>query len=206
VAKIAAMAGIGERIWKVYKMARWLMLLAIIGVALIALRRPAPATAPPAPAQIKENADSLEQKLQQLEQQHQSGEPNAEVRLSDEEVNSFIAQNTATAPAPAPDAEPIPEVKPAVAFVGDEVIAQAVVRRYGQDIYVTVRGRLGARNGYLTFSPTGFKIGELSIPVSLVDAQLQQKLSDPENHAKLKLPDFISDLRIENGELVVVEK
>jgi len=202
------MAGLAERIWKLYKVVRWLMLLAIVGVALIALRRPLPATPPPAPAQIKENADSLEQKLQQLEQQHQSGEPNAEVRLSDEEVNSFIAQNAQTAPAPAPDAEPImPEVKPAtVAFVGDEVIAQAVVRRYGQDIYVTVRGRLGARNGYLTFSPTGFKIGELSIPVSLVDAQLQQKLSEPENRAKLKLPDFISDLRIENGELVVGEK
>jgi hypothetical protein len=96
--------------------------------------------------------------------------------------------------------------KTQVAFEGDEVIAQAAVQRYGRDIYVTVRGRLGVDHGYLEFTPTGFKIGDLSVPVSMVNEPLQKKLAEPENREKLKLPDFISDIRVESGELKIVPK
>jgi hypothetical protein len=45
------------------------------------------------------------------------------------------------------------------------------------------------------------------VPVSLVQETLEKKLSsDPATREKLKLPDYIADLRIENGELVVVSK
>jgi len=101
----------------------------------------------------------------------------------------------------APDAKDVQ-----VAFIGDEVIAQAKTRRYGRDIYVTVRGRLGADHGYLKFIPTGFKIGNLTVPVSLVEGPLNKKLAEPETHEKLRLPPFVADLRIENGELVIVQK
>ena len=67
-------------------------------------------------------------------------------------------------------------------------------------------GKLGAKDGYVTFDPTEFKIGSLSVPVSLVNERLQQKLAEPENHDKLKLPAFISDLRVENGQLKIKEK
>jgi hypothetical protein len=93
-----------------------------------------------------------------------------------------------------------------LAFEGDEVIAQAVVQRYGQDIYVTVRGKLGVQNGYVAFTPTGFKIGSLAVPVSMVGERLQAKLAEPDNREKMKLPDFISDLRVENGQLKIVQK
>jgi hypothetical protein len=86
------------------------------------------------------------------------------------------------------------------------VIAQAVTERYGQDVYVTVRGRLGAESGYLRFYPTEFKIGDLRVPVSLVDPTLQKKLNEPETREKLKLPEFISDLRIQNGQLLIIPK
>jgi len=46
----------------------------------------------------------------------------------------------------------------------------------------------------------------MHVPVSLVNARLQSKLQDPENHEKLKLPDFVSDIRVEHGQLIVVEK
>lgn len=109
------------------------------------------------------------------------------------------------------DAAAIEQVRAAIkqtqlAFEGDEVIAQAVVQRYGQDIYVTVRGKLGVQNGYVAFTPTGFKIGSLSVPVSMVGERLQAKLAEPDNREKMKLPDFISDLRVENGQLKIVQK
>jgi hypothetical protein len=96
--------------------------------------------------------------------------------------------------------------KTQIAFEGDEVIAQAAVQRYGRDIYVTVRGKLGVKAGYLEFTPTGFKIGDLAVPVSMVNEPLQKRLAEPENRDKLKLPDFISDIHVENGELKIVPR
>jgi hypothetical protein len=109
------------------------------------------------------------------------------------------------------DAAAIAQVRAAIrqsqlAFEGNEVVAQAVVQRYGQDIVVTVRGTLGVRGGYLEFNPTGFKIGSLAVPVSMVEERLKAKLAEPENREKFKLPDFISDLRVENGQLKIVQK
>jgi hypothetical protein len=109
------------------------------------------------------------------------------------------------------DAAAIAQVRAAIrqsqlAFEGNEVVAQAVVQRYGQEIVVTVRGTLGVKGGYLQFNPTGFKIGSLAVPVSMVEERLNAKLAEPENREKFKLPDFISDLRIENGQLKIVQK
>ena len=47
-------------------------------------------------------------------------------------------------------------------------------------------------------------MGEMSIPVSLVNSSLQKKLA--EQRDQLKLPDGIAGLRVENGELVIMQK
>ena len=52
--------------------------------------------------------------------------------------------------------------------------------------------------------PTEFKVGDLNIPVSLVNGPLQQKLS--EQRDRLKLPDNIGGLQVENGQLVLTQK
>jgi hypothetical protein len=74
----------------------------------------------------------------------------------------------------------------------------------GKKVYVTLAGHLGAKDGYATFQPTEFKVGDLSIPVSLVNDALQKKLL--EQRDRLKLPEFVSDVRVENGELIVKQK
>ena len=63
---------------------------------------------------------------------------------------------------------------------------------------------MGAKDGYATFDPTEFKVGDLSVPVSLVNDQLQKRLQ--EQRDRLKLRDFVGDLRVEKGELVIREK
>ena len=93
-----------------------------------------------------------------------------------------------------------------VGFLRDEVTGQFATQVYGKDVYITISGKLGSKDGYVTFDPTGFKFGDLEIPVSWVNDALQKKLADPENHEKLKLPEFVSQLRVENGELVITEK
>jgi uncharacterized protein YpmS len=102
--------------------------------------------------------------------------------------------------------EQVPVQNTQVVFEGDQVKCQFTAQVYGKDIPVTLAGHLGARDGYATFTPTSFTIGSMPVPISMVEAQLQRKLSEPENREKMKLPDFISDLRIQDGQLVIVEK
>jgi hypothetical protein len=90
-----------------------------------------------------------------------------------------------------------------VEFVGNEVVGHFVADVYGKDVYLTVSGHLGSHGGYATFEPTGLKIGDLAVPASLVNAELQKKLSEPETREKLKLPAFVSSLQVVNGELVI---
>jgi hypothetical protein len=56
----------------------------------------------------------------------------------------------------------------------------------------------------VTFDPTEFKVGDLSIPVSLVNSALQKKLA--EQREQLRLPEGVASLRVENGELVITQK
>ena len=89
-------------------------------------------------------------------------------------------------------------------FDGDVVKGQFLTQVAGKDVWVTVAGHLGSKDGYATFEPTQFKVGEMSVPVALVNEALQKKLA--EQRDQLKLPDYIGDLKVENGELVMKEK
>ena len=91
----------------------------------------------------------------------------------------------------------------------------AVLRWDGKEIELPiVRGsegecaidisKLRAKTGYVTFDPTEFKIGDLSIPVSLLNSALQKKLA--EQREQLKLPPGIASLRVANSELVITQK
>ena len=96
--------------------------------------------------------------------------------------------------------------EPLITFEGDEVKGRFLTNVHGKDVYITISGHLGSKDGYVTFDPTGFQVGDLPVPVSLVNPALQQKLADPANRDKLKLPEFISDMHVENGQLVVDQK
>jgi len=91
-----------------------------------------------------------------------------------------------------------------VNFEGDVARGQFVTQIAGKDVYVTLAGHLGSQDGYVTFDPTEFKVGDLSIPVSLINPELQKKLS--EQRDRMKLPDGVKGLHVENGELVATQK
>ena len=208
---------------RVYKILRWPILVILCFVIALFLKPPDRlAPGKQSPAAIAKNANGFQNKLGELQEAHQRGDSGAEVRLTSEEVAASLvvanpqpqAQITQTAALPnnnpATSAEVTPEqvpVKdPQVVFEGDEVKGQFVANVYGKDVFVTLSGHLGAQNGYATFQPTSFKIGSMPVPISMVQAQLDKKLSEPETHEKLKLPEFVSDLKIENGQLVITEK
>ena len=122
-------------------------------------------------------------------------------------ANSPAAGPSTTAPssADAPFAPGQPDVKDyQLNFDGDVARGQFLVNIGGRDVYVTLAGHLKSKDGYATFDATEFKVGELDIPVALVNEALQKKLE--EQRDRLKLPNDVSDIKVENGELVMTQK
>ena len=91
-----------------------------------------------------------------------------------------------------------------VNFEGDEVKGQFLTQVAGKDVWVTLKGHLGSRDGYATFDPTEFKVGDLNVPVSLVNDALQKRLM--EQRDRLKLPENVGGIKVENGEVVLTQR
>jgi hypothetical protein len=211
------------------------LLASVIAIVLV-LKKPAPVGPPQTPAAIAANAQSFGQKMEQLEQSPQqaamnnsettyqaspapprqavsasSSQSKPEVRINSAEISAALAQATGAAAGIGeltPDSSiggSAPAIKDQqVSFEGDVVHGQFLTEIAGKDVWVTVSGHLASKDGFATFEPTEFKVGDLNVPVSLVNPSLQKKLA--EQRDRLKLPDFVGDVKVENGELVVQKK
>jgi len=197
---------------------------------VLVLKRPAPLAPVAAPAAAAANAQSFQEKVNQLAQPKVAGEGESEVRMNSGELSAALAQAAgllpAATPAPAnnssnspassslssPAASPamefpgaVPNIKDyQVSMDGDIVRGQFLTQIAGKDVYLTLAGHLGSKDGYATFDATEVKVGDLSVPAPLVNEVLQKKLA--EQRDQLKLPNNVKDIKVENGELVFVEK
>jgi hypothetical protein len=223
--------------WKLDRIISVATLVTSVAALFLVLKKPAPVAPAQSPTAAAANVQSLENKLEQLEQPKNPGDAPAQVRFSSDEITAALAQAAAALPAtipafaamasgtnPAsagqnstglptsvpssPDAaigEGEPEVKDyKVNFDGDVARGQFVTKIGGKDVYVTLAGHLGSKDGYATFEPTEFKVGDLNVPVSLVSGALQKKLA--EQRDRLKLPNDVGDIKVENGQLVATQK
>ena len=200
--------------------------ISILTLVLV-LRRPAPLAPAAAPAAAAANAQSFQEKVNRLAQSKAPSEGESEVRMNSGELSAALAQAagllpaTSSAPASTSTSSPSPNSAPAsgamefpgavpnikdyqVSMDGDIVRGQFLTQIAGKDVYLTLAGHLGSKDGYATFDATEVKVGDLSVPASLVNEVLQKKLA--EQRDQLKLPNNVKDIRVENGELVFVEK
>jgi hypothetical protein len=212
---------------KKLKIDRIISIATLVSSALalfLVLKKPQPVAQPQAPAVAAANAQSFQTKVQKFDLPKQAGQSPSEVRLNSDEVSAALMQAASTIPVSSmqaatgtglpstvpssPDAAIAsgePEVKDyQVNFDGDVARGQFVTKIAGKDVYVTLAGHLGSKDGYATFDPTEFKVGDLSVPVSLVNDALQKKLG--EQRDRLKLPDNVGDMKVENGQLVMTQK
>jgi len=199
-------------------------LLASLVAIVLLLKKPAPVAQPQAPAAIAEHAQSFDQKMAEFSQATQpsgtilfssnpdaaSPAPKAEVHINSDEISAVLAQSLGNAGASglSPDTNVgsgAPTIKDQqVSFDGDLVHGQFLTEIAGKDVWVTISGHIGEKDGYATFNPTEFKVGDLSVPVSLVNPALQRKLE--EQRDRLKLPDNVGSMKVENGELVMQQE
>jgi|SRR5271165_1188662 len=211
-------------------------LVASLVAIVLVLKRPAPVAQRQAPAAIAEHARSFDQKMAQFEQSTQphdaqseqqpsdDAEPapppssptvaqspkgKAEVHINSDEISAVLSQALgAGASGLTPDSNvssAAPTIKDQqVSFDGDLVHGQFLTEIAGKDVWITISGHIGEKDGYATFDPTEFKVGDLNVPVSLVNPALQKKLAGERD--RLKLPDNIGAMKVENGELVMQQK
>jgi pyruvate/2-oxoglutarate dehydrogenase complex dihydrolipoamide acyltransferase (E2) component len=207
----------------VFRIVRWTVYACVL-IVLILLLHKAP---PPAVSATPEAAARVEQKFQDVQQSVSQGQP-ATLRMNETELNSYLASHldlaerkassgaATAAPEDAPTATPNAEQPSAddveqmrsnvrdvkVQLVYDRVRAYVVFNVHGKDMTLQLEGKLGADNGFLRFEPVSGQIGALPIPQATLEAAVRKMMESPENREKLKLPSDISDLKIENGEVV----
>jgi hypothetical protein len=204
-------------------------LVASLVAVVLVLKKPAPLAHTQPPAAVAEHAQAFDQKMAEFEQATQQSQgsgaadtsradagqaglssPKAEVHINSDEISAVLAQslgNGGTAGV-SPDSNgsgAAPTIKEQqVSFDGDLVHGQFLTEIAGKDVWVTISGHIGEKDGYATFDPTEFKVGDLSVPVSLVNPALQKKLA--EQRDRLKLPDNVGAMKVENGELVMQQR
>lgn len=72
-----------------------------------------------------------------------------------------------------------------VSMEGDIVHGKFLTEIAGKDVWITVSGHLGQKDGYATFDPTEFKVGDLEVPISLVKPALEKKMQEERDRFKL---------------------
>jgi len=206
-------------------------LIASVVAIILVLKKPAPVAQPQAPAAIVEHAQSFDQKMAEFQQQTEQGQPtNAqaslksdaaqtaladssipkpEVHINSDEVSAVLAQALGAGSSGLTPNSNVGSGAPVikdqqVSMDGDVVHGQFLTEIGGKDVWITISGHLGQKDGFATFDPTEFKVGDLNVPVSLVNPALQKKLA--EQRDRLKLPDNVGNMKVENGELVMQGK
>jgi hypothetical protein len=208
---------------------KWRRIISLVTLAIaifmlvFALKRPAPVATEVAPVAAAAAAQSFQEKVNQLSQPKSPGAGESEVRISSGELSAGLDQATGRVPPATSVALPAATTTPAnaapatelpgrvpnikdyqVSMEGDILRGQFLTQIAGKDVYLTLAGHLGSKDGYATFEATEAKIGDLTVPASLVNEVLQKKLM--EQRDQLKLPDNVKDIKVENGELVFVDR
>ncbi|GAC1680733.1 MAG: hypothetical protein PVS2B2_19210 [Candidatus Acidiferrum sp.] len=212
-----------------FRLFRWATYITSALTLILLLHKTAP---PPVEAASPEAAARVDQKFAQVAQSLNSGQA-ATVHLDETEVNSYLASHlnlenssaaTATAPqgnstnasnsapnsspAESPTQEDIERARSSVRdvkiqLIEDRVKAYILFDMHGKDMTLQLEGRIASSGGYLRFEPLGGEIGSLPIPQSALQSAVQRMMDSPVNRETLRLPPNISDLRAQNGEIVV---
>jgi hypothetical protein len=93
-----------------------------------------------------------------------------------------------------------------VDMVGDLVKAYVIFDFHGKDISLELDGHLSAENGFMKFEPVSGKLGSLPLPQSTLNAAVEKMMASPENRDKLRLPTDIADIKIVDGQAVILYK
>lgn len=194
-----------------FRVVRWTIYACALAALVLLLHK----SAPPPVLATSEAAARVEQKFQDVQQAVAQGE-SATLRMDETELNSYLASHLALEDPIGKTSTPnrdwsaaddvqqlrsnVRDVK--VQLIDDRLKAYVVLDIHGKDMTLQLEGKLGTDNGFLKFQPVSGHLGALPIPQATLQVAVRKLMAAPENREKLRLPDDISDLKIENGEVV----
>jgi hypothetical protein len=121
-----------------------------------------------------------------------SPSPKAGAQVNSDEISSAVARmlgDTAGNAGLSPDSNlgsGAPDIKDQqVTMDGDTVHGKFLTEIAGKQVWVTISGHMGEKDGFATFDPTEFKVGDMDVPVSLVNPALQRKLAEERDRMKI---------------------
>ncbi len=171
-----------------------ILVLTLMAV-LMALRAPSATLVPASPQDTK----SFDAKILSVEQAHQQGAPQS-AHITETELTSKLQQGLDEIP---PNGGTVVLKAASVQLEGDEFVGVFTLDASGKELYLTMTGTLGVLDGMLQIQPSSAKLGSLPIPAMAFRRLLLRQFDTPETRERLRLPDFIKDVHIENGELVL---
>jgi hypothetical protein len=152
------------------------------------------------PAVRADSAVSAERKMQQAE--HPTATSSRTAMLTEDKVNSVLhdrlqkSDRLVTA-----DAEGLHDLK--VRLIGDKIQAFIVLGHRRMETTVELQGKLHSQDGRVQFDPMTGRIGALRLPQrALIDA-MRQALSGAEEGDQLQMKPTISDVRVENSQVLL---
>jgi hypothetical protein len=226
---MAAPKHVSAWVWA-FRCLRWsTYLAALITLILLLHKTPPPRVevSPQAAARAEQKVEQVQQSVAQGQQATlRLDEPELNSYLASHLALAPGANAAATTPPPATDTtsapsnanstsnpsdtlspEDIEQAKSSVKDVkvqmeGDQVRAYVVFDVHGKDMTLQLVGKLGSADGFLKFEPISGQLGSLPIPQSTLESAVERLMDSPENREKLRLPSDVSEMHIENGQLV----
>jgi hypothetical protein len=213
-----------------YRIFRWVCLAGTIFVLFLIFRPSSPPRIEASPAA----AESAESKIELFQSSIGLG-TEQRLEMDESELNGWLRNNLAlkksagSKPANPQDTETLIEL--AKTATGGRTIsnedleqAQTSVRDvkiellenslrvyalfdlHGVDLSLEIEGQPVVRDGYIKLEPSSGKLGSLPLMAGTLQRATARIFDSPENKEKFKLPPDIRDIRIEQGQLVVLSR
>ncbi|MGO8786895.1 MAG: hypothetical protein ACLQVL_05860 [Terriglobia bacterium] len=183
---------------KLYRIVPISILVLMLLAVMLALRTPSTTLVPA----IAQDAKSFDEKILSLEKAHPQGATET-AHITETELTSKLQQGLDEIP---PDKGTVVLKAASVHLEGDGFVGVFTLDASGKELYLTMTGSVGVLNGRLNLQPSSAKLGSLPIPAIAFRRLLQRQFDTPETRERLRLPEFIKDVHIENGELLVVSQ
>ncbi|RPJ53832.1 MAG: hypothetical protein EHM23_30175 [Acidobacteria bacterium] len=166
----------------------------------------------PTPPTVERDAAATEraqQKLAGVQQAVQNGDDPYDVHFTETELNSILALALRPGdPASASDLtadqatdESIRDLR--TKLQDDRIHIYVAFRFYGKMLTLSFTGKIRVENQQLRLDADSGRFGSLPLPSLVLERAMRKVFDSPENREKFRLPDYIQDVRVEDGTMVL---
>lgn len=216
------------RFRRFYRVFRWVGLAAVVLVLFLIFRT----SPPPRIAATPEAAKRAEVKIQRFQSYLGRGTEHR-LEMDESELNGWLSDNLVLkktpgsspvrpqpaqpwidlgetdAGGPSTSQEALEKAQSSVRDVKIELLEDslhmyAIFDLHGMDLSLELEGRPIVRDGYIRLDPTRGKLGSFPLMAGTLKSATDRLFDSPENREKFKLPPEIQDIRVENGQLVII--